>query len=164
MMNFWFLLIILGIAYLTQMVLSTLQLKDFSTAFAAMRRRGKVAIGKHKNALSAGAIVLFLLDDDGFIVEGRYICGLTIVARFKPLIGFDGLHITEVLGGPMLRLPVPLRLAITNAHDNWRTVQLGEIPTEPPGPWTRLAQRFSRKHSQATIESPNPSLQFITKE
>lgn len=55
-------------------------MKDFALTYGALRHRGKVAIGKRKAALSAGSIALFLLADDGTIVEARAMSGLTVLA------------------------------------------------------------------------------------
>lgn len=143
-MNYWFLVIILGVSYLAQVGFSFFQLQDFSRTYGALRRRGKVAIGKRKNALSAGSIALFLINDDGTIQEARALSGLTVWARFKPLNGFNGIDIEQVTQGPLTRLPRGLRLAVLNARDNWLTVQLGHIPQDPPGPATRILARFRR--------------------
>ena len=75
--------------------------------------------------------------------------GLTILARFKPLRGFDGLHISEVEQGVTKRLPKALRLAVLNARDNWLTVQLGQVPEDPPGPLTRFIGRFRKNKKKA---------------
>ena len=143
-MDFWFLIIILGVSYLAQMGFSFFQLQDFAKAYASLRKRGKVAIGKRKNALSAGSIALFLIDDAGTIVEAKALSGLTVGARFKPLTGFDGMGIEHVTEGPLARLPRGLRLAVLNARDNWVTVQLGQTPEDPPGPLSRILARLRR--------------------
>lgn len=143
-MSYWFLIVILGVSYLAQVGFSFFQLQDFARTYGALRRRGKVAIGKRKNALSAGSIALFLVDDEGIIQEARALSGLTVLARFKPVKGFDGVDIVRVTEGPLARLPRGLRLAVLNARDNWLTVQLGQIPEDPPGPLSRLLARFRR--------------------
>ncbi len=149
-MNFWLLLIALGVAYLAQVGFSILQMQDFSRSYGALRRQGKVAIGKRKNALSAGAIALFLIDKEGIVRAAKGISGITILARFKDIQGFEGLHISKIEEGPMKRLPKGLRLAALNARDNWLTVQLGQVPEDPPGPLTRLISRFHR--NKKTVE------------
>ncbi|RLP10042.1 transcriptional regulator GutM [Propionibacterium australiense] len=141
-MNFWFLLTALGVAYLGQMYFSTVQMKDFSTSYAALRRRGKVAIGKRRNALSAGAIAMLLLDEDGTIVDARVMSGLTVLARFKPLAQITGQHIADLDPGSLRRCPKGLRLAVENAQSNWVTVQNGGVPAEPLSPLGRLLARL----------------------
>ncbi|MFT4296095.1 MAG: transcriptional regulator GutM [Micropruina sp.] len=148
-MNFWFLIVVLAATYLLQVGLSVFQMRDFATSYGALRRRGKIAIGKRKTAFSAGSIAMFLIDAEGTVTEATAISGLTVLARFKPLQGFDGMHISQVADGPIARLPRPLRLAILNARDNWLAVQRGETPQDPPGPLTRFLARFRRSQASA---------------
>ncbi|WP_341728497.1 transcriptional regulator GutM [Brooklawnia sp.] len=166
-MNFWFLLIVLGIAYLAQLGLSIFQLKDFSSTYGRLRRRGKVAIGKRKNAVSAGAIAMFLIDNEGIVREAEGMTGLTVFARFKPIKGFEGLPVSEIGDGPTKRLAKGLRLAVLNARDNWLTVQLGQIPEEPPGPLIRLMSRMSRKKKSAqpaAVRAPHAKICVVRTE
>ena len=44
-MNFWFLLICFGVAFLAQYALGMMQMKSFTINFGKLRRQGKVAIG-----------------------------------------------------------------------------------------------------------------------
>ena len=52
-MNFWFLLICFGVAFLAQYALGMMQMKSFTINFGKLRRQGKVAIGKKKGSFSA---------------------------------------------------------------------------------------------------------------
>lgn len=149
-MNFWLLIVALAISYLAQVGLSFFQMKDFATNYGSLRRRGKVAIGKRKGAVSAGSIALFLIDGDGLVIEARAMSGLTVLARFKSLAGFDGIHIGQIADGPLSRLPRGLRNAVLNARDNWVAVQRGETPQDPPGPFTRLLARMRLLRASTT--------------
>ena len=131
---FWTFLIGFAVLYLTQTVLAMRQSKDFATTFTALRRRGKVAMGKKQGLLVAGALVLFLLDDAGRIVEGRKLSGVTVLSRFRRFEDFDGLELDGLAPETDRRLSRPLRAAVTNARDNYRTVMAGGKPLEPPGP------------------------------
>ncbi|MFT3861492.1 transcriptional regulator GutM [Micropruina sp.] len=146
-MNFWFLIVALAATYLLQVGLSVFQMRDFATSYGSLRRRGKVAIGKRKTAFSAGSIAMFLIDADGIVAEAKAISGLTVLARFKPLAGFEGMHISQLGDGPLARLPRGLRLATLNARDNWLAVQRGETPQDPPGPLSRFLARFGKKQA-----------------
>ncbi|MBE6476852.1 MAG: transcriptional regulator [Propionibacteriaceae bacterium] len=148
-MNFWFLLIALGVAYLGQMYFATVQMKDFSTSYGALRRRGKVAIGKRKNALSAGAIAMLLLDEDGMIIDAKAMSGLTVLARFKPLSQVTGQHIADLDPASLRRCPKGLRLAVENAQSNWVTVQNGGVPEEPLTPLGRLLKKLPGPRASA---------------
>ena len=54
-------IIVAGIAFLLQGVLSTLQMKHLNDEFLTLRRRGKVAFGRKSGGFHAGAIVMFLI-------------------------------------------------------------------------------------------------------
>ena len=68
-MNFWFLLICFGVAFLAQYALGMIQMKSFTKNFGQLRKKGKVAIGKKKGAFKAGSIVMFAVDDNGIILD-----------------------------------------------------------------------------------------------
>lgn len=141
-MNCWFVLTALGAACLAQMHLAAVQMKDFSSSYGALRRRGRVAIGKRKNAFSAGAIAMLLLDGDGTVIDARAMSGLTVMARFKPLDGVTGRRIDDFDPAALRRCPRGLRLAVANAQENWATARNGGVPEDPPGPLGRLLERL----------------------
>ena len=77
---FWPVLATVAIIYVCNATLAMRQMRNFSTTYTLLRKRGKVAIGKQKNALSRGAIVMFLLDDRDRVVAGRRMNGITVLA------------------------------------------------------------------------------------
>ena len=64
-MTFWIFLAALGAAWVLQSYLSFKQTQSFTKLFVAMRRRGRVAMGRFKGGIVQGAIVLFGIDADG---------------------------------------------------------------------------------------------------
>ena len=95
-MNFWFLLICFGVAFLAQYALGMMQMKSFTINFGKLRRQGKVAIGKKKGAFRAGSIVMFAVDENGIILDSSYMSGVTVLAKFKKLKGFEGLNVSTL--------------------------------------------------------------------
>ena len=95
-MNFWFLLICFGVAFLAQYALGMMQMKSFTINFGKLRRQGKVAIGKKKGAFRAGSIVIFAVDENGIILDSSYMSGVTVLAKFKKLKGFEGLNVSTL--------------------------------------------------------------------
>ena len=61
-MTFWIFLAALGAAWVLQSYLSFKQTQSFTKLFVAMRRRGRVAMGRFKGGIVQGAIVLFGID------------------------------------------------------------------------------------------------------
>ena len=85
-------LLIVGM-FVLQAVLSVLQMRHFSREFMKLRRRGKVACGRQAGGFHAGAIVMFLIDGDGMIQEGKKLFGVTCFARVTELPGFEGKYV-----------------------------------------------------------------------
>ena len=125
------LIIIIGIAFLMQGFFSFLQMKHLSDAFIEMRRKGKVAFGRKSGGFHAGAVVMFRLDDDGIICEGKKLEGLTSFARVKPLTGFEGRYIGSLTAEDGPKNHRNLCKAIEDAALTYRKYTNGEIIEEP---------------------------------
>ncbi len=85
--------IVLLAVFFLQAALTYMQMKHFSNEFVKLRRLGPVACGRKNGGFHAGAIVMFLLDENGRIQTGRKMEGITCFARVKPLTGFEGRRI-----------------------------------------------------------------------
>ncbi len=123
-MNFWFLLISLGVAFLLQFIFASIQIKDFNNNYKILRKIGRVAIGKYKGAIFAGAIAMFAIDEDGNIIKGVYMSGISILARFKKFNMLNGENIGNIQAE--LNLSKPVKNAIENASINYRHIINGE--------------------------------------
>ena len=132
-------LIVVGIAFLLQGVLGFFQMRHLTNEFLKLRRKGKVAFGRKSGGFRAGAVVMFLIDDDGTIREGRKLEGTTAFARVKPLEGFEGRYV-----GSLKKEDGPARhknlcKAIEDAALTYRKYTAGELveETRAPGPLQR---------------------------
>jgi len=174
---FWFAAICFALVYGTNMVLALMQSKNYTTAYAALKRRGRVAIGKKKGLVTTGAIVMFLLDEEGTIIEGTRLTGITVLSRFRPFTEFDGLPLATIGATGDRRFTRSVRLAVENARDNYLYWITGQMPQDPPGPFALFADAIRRlagrtpKHrtaAQALAEAatapatPVPVKQLIT--
>lgn len=139
---FWILIISLGVAWTLQSIFSLRQMKAFSNLFVGMRRQGKVCMGKYSGGLFQGAIVLFLLDEDGRIRSGQRLRGVSVAARFQPFDMYDGWFMAEVDPAEAAKLGKPLVKAIENACTNFRIVNGGGQPPEPPTALSRLLAKL----------------------
>lgn len=142
---FWPFMIAFAVIYLLQTVLAMRQATNYTKHYGTLRRRGRVAIGKQKNLLFSGAIVMFLLDEQDVVVEGTRLTGVTVFSRFRPLEGFAGIPVAELAGAGHRELARSVRAAVDNARDNYLLVSEGRVPPEPPGPVTKMFNRLSRK-------------------
>lgn len=139
---FWFLVIALGAAWALQSYLSFRQTKAFAALFVALRRRGRVCIGKYRGGLAQGSIVMFLLDEDGRVVEGHRLNGVTVLARFRELTDFDGLPMDALDARGAARHGKSVVRAVDNAGSNYRIISSGGHAPEPPTAVGRLMNRL----------------------
>ncbi len=126
------------IAFVIQSVLSMIQMRHFSNEFIALRRKGKVAVGRKAGGFHAGAIVMFLIDEEGIIREGKKLEGVTILARVKPLPGYEGRHIAGLTREDGPKNHKNLCKAIEDAALTYRKFMAGEDIPEPQSPIGRL--------------------------
>jgi DNA-binding transcriptional regulator of glucitol operon len=148
---FWLLVCTFVVVYLIQMVLGLRQAKHFAENFSELRRRGRVAIGKRKGLFTAGALVMFLLNEDGIIVEGRRMTGVTVMARFRPLVGFNGEDLASITLAGDRRYSAGVRSAVENARENYLIITSGGVAAEPP---TAIARMTTRLRSVFKRRSP----------
>lgn len=144
-------LIFAGIAFLAQALLSFRQMKHFTDEFVAMRKRGKVATGRKSGGFNAGAIVFFLLDDDGIIREGKKLEGVTSFAKIKPLEGFEGRYVGDLTEEDGPKGHRNLRKAIADAAMNYRRFEAGEAIPEPPAPFERVGAAFGMLRKRVSL-------------
>lgn len=141
---FWFAAICFAFVYAANMVLALMQSKDYTSAYTTLKRRGRVAIGKKKGLLTTGAIVMFLLDENGTIIEGKRLTGITVLARFRHFTEFDGFRLAVIETSKDRRFTKSVRLAIDNARDNYLYWTSGHKPPEPLGPLSEFADSLRK--------------------
>ena len=152
-MTFWIFLAALGAAWVLQSYLSFKQTQSFTKLFVAMRRRGRVAMGRFKGGLVQGAIVLFGIDEDGVITEGRRLNGVTVLARFRSFEEFTGQHLADIDPSAAARHGRQVRNAVANAQENYRIITSGGDAPEPPSALARTVGRVKgiwRRKKSAT--------------
>jgi len=130
--------LVILIAFLAQGLLSLLQMKHFSDEFVKLRRQGRVAFGRKSGGFHAGAIVMFLIDEEGMIREGKKLEGVTFLARVRPLVGFEGRYIGDLKETDGPRNHRNLRKAIADAGLTYRKFMAGEVIDEPAAPLARI--------------------------
>lgn len=130
--------IVIAIAFVLQGTFSCVQMKYFSNEFVKLRRKGRVACGRKSGGFHAGAIVMFQIDDDGIIQEARKMEGTTVLARVKPLPGFEGRNIRDLTEADGPRNHRNLCKAIADASLTYQKYTAGEVIPEPPSPFQKV--------------------------
>lgn len=129
--------------FMLQILLSCIQMRHFSKEFIQLRRQGKVACGRQAGGFHAGAIVMFLINDDGIIQEGRKLMGVTCFARVKPFPGFAGKHIGTLTEADLPKYGKNLRKAILDARNTYNKIMSGETVPEPLSPIRRVGHSLA---------------------
>ena len=145
-MNIIPLILLFCVAFSIQYLLTFLQMKSFMRSYRSLRQKGRVAIGKAKGVFFAGAIAMFAIDDEGKVLEGCYMPGVTVFARVKALKGFEGLLVgaIEKADCQRLHLAKPLTKAVLESASNYRILMSGGEIKEEPAPLTKAANLFRR--------------------
>lgn len=84
------------VVWVAQTVLGLRQFKKFNAHLKALRREGRVAIGRARGYFTAGVLVLFVIDSDCRIIRGEIMEGRTVFAGFMPFECFNGLTLFEI--------------------------------------------------------------------
>ncbi|KXT77477.1 transcriptional regulator GutM [Streptococcus sp. DD13] len=114
-------------AYILQILLGLRQLKNFNQAYMQMRRQGRVAIGRRSGKLRAGTIVLFAVDKNGTVLDGRKMQGVTVLSKFKAMPSYIGqdIHYLDTYN-PLVRSENRLlQIAIEDAREVFLRVEAG---------------------------------------
>lgn len=145
------LVLVVAAAFVLQAVLSMMQMRHFSNEFVKLRRQGKVACGRRSGGFHAGAIVMFLIDDDGRIRTGRKLEGITCLARVRPLEGFEGRMIGTLTEADGPKGHRNLRKAIADAALTYNKFVAGEEMEQPPSPFQRVSRSVGGIFQKSTV-------------
>lgn len=132
--------LVIAAAFLLQIVLSMNQMRHFSEEFVKLRKQGKVACGRKAGGFHAGAIVMFLIDDDGIIQAARKMEGVTCLARVRCLNGFQGKYIGLLTEDDGPKGHRNLKKAIADAALSYNKFITGETIPEPPSPFQKVGR------------------------
>lgn len=127
----YFMIVAVGFLFATclQFLFQMVQMKSFNICYGKLRRQGRVAIGKSKGFFHAGAITMFAIDQDGIIIDGSYMKGFTMLAKFKDWDYFNGKDVGKITEEDCKKIGVPLKRASLDASSNYNIIMSGgEIP------------------------------------
>ena len=135
--------LLIAVMFVLQTLLSAIQMRHFTREFMALRRQGKVACGRRAGGFHAGAIVMFLIDGDGVIQEGRKLMGVTCFARVTALPGFEGKYVGGLTEADLPKHGKNLRRAILDARNTYNKFISGEEIPQPPSPFQRVGRTLA---------------------
>lgn len=133
-------ILVFAIAFLLQGAASVMQMKYFAKEFTELRRQGKVVCGRQAGGFHAGAIVLFLIDNEGIIRRARKLEGVTCLARMKEMDGFQGKYVGSLTGEEVPKTHKNLRKAVKDAALTYCKYISGEEFDMPPSPFQKVGR------------------------
>ena len=99
--------------------LGYLQIKNFNREFIDLRRKGKVAVGRKKGSFVSGSVVLFLITDEGEIIEGKLLYGTSVLARVRDFNKFNNRTLASIKSDELKGVKGPLKKSILDAKKNY---------------------------------------------
>ncbi len=88
-------ILLFGAAWFVQALLGYFQVKDYQRVTFELSKKGKLVVGAKRGRLSRGAILAMAVDEDGRILDCKYMKGVSVLARFKGLDGLVGKNILD---------------------------------------------------------------------
>ncbi|WP_067139782.1 transcriptional regulator GutM [Oceanivirga salmonicida] len=143
-MNIITIIILLLISFILQYIFTFMQIKNFNIFYSKLRKNGKVAIGKKKGGFRAGAIVMFSLNSNNEILDGAYMQGVTVLARFKKIDIFNGTKIICITKEMCLnkKLSLSLTEAILDSVETFKKVNCGEEIPLPKSLFGKIIEKI----------------------
>lgn len=148
-MMIWLYAGIIAIAFVIQFILSSRQMSQFNKEFVALRRKGKVVVGRKSGGFFAGAIVMFQIDDNGVIQESKKIEGTTFLAKVKDFPGFEGIYVRDLNKEMIPKSHKNLRKAVEDAALTYKKFVSGEPIPDAPSPAQKLRLAIARNKSES---------------
>ncbi|MEI6216845.1 MAG: transcriptional regulator GutM [Actinomycetes bacterium] len=127
------LLLVIAAMWASQLALAYLQAKKFQADLRSLRQYGTVAIGMGGRRYRGGrAFVALAADENGLIVTGLVLRGLTVFAKSKPLNTYNGFSLADIISGTRVVLGEPKKvqeatqMAAQHIQDHLTRVEQGE--------------------------------------
>ena len=130
-MSFMVIAVAMLAAFCLQFLFQMVQMKSFNKFYTKLRKKGRVAIGKAKGGFHAGAII-----------DGCFMRGFTMLARFKNWDFFNGIDVGTIKKDDCATIGVSLRRAVLNASSNYNTIMSGGEVLEKPSLFTRIGDKI----------------------
>ncbi|MBU2703778.1 DNA-binding transcriptional regulator of glucitol operon [Sporomusaceae bacterium BoRhaA] len=114
-----YILTAVGVWFL-QGVFGLWQIRHFNKGFKRLRKEGRVVVGKSKGRTRAGVVVLFCLNQEGQIIRGEKLEGVSSLARLRPFPTFNNRNLLELVPSACDGLDKGTTKAVLNAVENYQ--------------------------------------------
>jgi DNA-binding transcriptional regulator of glucitol operon len=118
----WMILLAAGM-WILQLGLGLWQFGRFNRHMKALRRYGRVAVGKAKGGFRAGAVALICINERAEIVHAESMAGRTVFAGFKELPALKGKFLPAITEVDCEGLGKQVTAAVLNARQDYENYQ-----------------------------------------
>jgi glucitol operon activator protein len=127
----WTVLLAIGLAWGLQSMFGYLQIKHFNQRFIALRKLGRVVVGRNSGRFRAGTVILIVIDHKHNIVKAEKMQGVTVFSRMRNIEGLKGKNLLHLTREDLSKYDKLTAKAIQDAIHNLNiTIKGGEIPTK----------------------------------
>ena len=109
--------------WVLQLLLGLWQFGRFNKHMKELRRYGRVAVGKAKGGLRAGAVALICIDERAEIVHAEIMAGRTVFAGFRELSMLKGKVLPLISEGDCEGFGKQVTAAVLNARQDYENYQ-----------------------------------------
>ncbi|WP_053218242.1 transcriptional regulator GutM [Virgibacillus senegalensis] len=142
-MFFIMLIIMAAVGFVVQYLLGLLQIKNFTKNYTQLREKGRVAIGRRPAIIKAGTLVLLQLNNKNVIEDARYMQGVTVFSKFKPLKGLEGMKLRKLGESDLKSYNKLLAKAILDAQNTFHIIQSGGEIAQIPSPMMKAVRKVN---------------------
>ncbi len=117
-MDWHWIALALAVAWGLQALLTYRQIAEYRRTLRQLCgscREGYLGVGVQRRRLGAGAVVLLLADPSGRVMDGRVLSGVSVLARFRPLVAWNG-HAAADVVAQVVALPRPSAVDLAAAE------------------------------------------------
>ncbi len=142
------LIILTAIGFVVQYILGILQIKNFSKNYTALRKNGRVTIGRRPSIFKAGTLVLIQINRKNIIEEARYMQGVTVFNKFKSLKGLENYNIEKISDEDLQQYNKLLIKAIMDAKHTFNVIDSGGEIQRVPSPLMKVIYKVNNIFKQ----------------
>lgn len=105
--------------WLLQILLSYLQLKHYNKTIREMsqgKSSGYLGVGVDKRKFGVGSVIIIVCDNEGVVIESKYLKGVTVFQRFKENKDIIHQHIDELLDESHIQFNLATEMAVKNIY------------------------------------------------
>lgn len=116
----WQVFLFIGVAWTLQTIFGIFQIRYFNKRFKAMRKLGRVVIGKNKGRIRTGVVVLMAIDEDCNIIKAEKMQGISVFAKMKVFNVLENKNLLQLNVDNLKNIDKWTASAVNNGIENYK--------------------------------------------